>query len=233
MAATIIDHPKPAAASAASAKETRVGSAPTPPANAAAAGAGAKETRIGTAPAAPGQRPPQHQQQQGFMPAPPHAQKKPSGSKKWIYVGGAGIAAVLVLGVVVVGVAVFALSGTKKGNEPLKPAALAEEPAKPAPQPTEQTQPSTPADAAAGQPAGTAPATGGTTDMTVTPNPKGTALAPIESPAGGGTVTTSGSSSQGASRPAQQKPVQSKPKQTDSADAARRKREAALRALDQ
>jgi hypothetical protein len=222
MAATIIDPPGANTTSASSAKETRIG-APPSQANA-AAGAGAKETRIGTGPAAAGPRQPPP----GFMPAPPHAQQKPAGGKKWIYIAGAGVAAVVALGVVVVVVAVFALSGTKKGKEPVKPAALAEEPAKPATQPAEQPQPA--AADAAGQPAG-----GAATDMTVAPNSNGTALAPIEQPAGGNTVTAPTTNSQGASRAAQQQPrlTQSKPKQSDSADAARRKREAALRALDQ
>jgi serine/threonine-protein kinase len=221
LAATIIDQPFVNNASAA--KETRVGSAPQPQAN--AAGAGAKETRIGPAPAAQGPRPPQPPQ--GFIPMPPHAQQKPAGSKKWIYIGGAAVAAVLFLGVMVVGVGIFALSGSKKGKEPVKPAALAEEPVKPAPQPTaEQTQapqtvPLPPADAA-----GSAPATGG--DTTLAP-PTGTSLTPVDPPAGSSPTASSGS------RPAQQqqRPAQSKPKQADSADAARRKREAALRALDQ
>ncbi len=230
LAATIIDQPKPNTASGA--KETRIG--PPPQSQANAAGAGAKETRIGPSPAgAAGPRPPQPPQ--GFVPAPPHAQPKPSGSKKWIYIGAAAVAAVVVVGVMVVGVGIFALSGSKKGQEPVKPAALAGEPAKPATQPAEQPQPAQPADAAAGQPAGGAPSTGGTTDMTIAPDSKGTALAPIEAPAGGNTVPASGSSPQSGSRPAQQQrpPAQSRPKQADSADAARRKREAALRALDQ
>ena len=217
LGATLIDMPHANTASAA--KETRVGPAPQSQAN--AAGAGAKETRIGPAPGAQGMRPPQPPQ--GFI--PPHAQQKPAGSKKWIYIGGAAVAAVLVLGVIVVGVGIFAFSGSNKGKAPVKPAALAEEPVKPAPQPT-----TAPAADAAAQPAGGTQPTGGTTDMTVAP-PAGTSLAPIEPPAGGGTVTTSGT--QGGTRPAQQRPVQSKPKQSDSADAARRKREAALRALDQ
>jgi eukaryotic-like serine/threonine-protein kinase len=226
LGATLIDMPTANTASAA--KETRLG--PPPQANAAAAGA--KETRVGPAPVAQGPRPPQPPQ--GFVP-PPHAQPKPAGSKKWIYIGAAAVAAVLVLGVMVVGVGIFALSGSKKGQEPVKPAALAEEPSKPAPQPTTeqapQTAPLPAADAATGQPSGGAPATGGTTDTTLAP-PAGTGLAPIEPPAGGNSTASSGS--QGGSRPAQQpKPAQSKPKQADSADAARRKREAALRALDQ
>ncbi|MCA1619413.1 MAG: protein kinase [Acidobacteria bacterium] len=227
MAATLIDMPAGATASG-GAKETRIGPAPAPQANAAAAGA--KETRIGASPAAHGPRPPQGPQ--GFM--PPQAQPKPAGSKKWIYIAGAGVAALVVLGVVVVAGAFFAFSGSKKAAEPVKPAALAEEPAKPAPQPTAEQAPQTsPADAAASQPATGQPATGGTTDATLA-KPSGTALAPIDQPSGG--TASTGSTSQGAARTAaaQPKPAQPKPKQSDaSADAARRKREAALRALDQ
>ncbi|MET0626359.1 MAG: protein kinase [Pyrinomonadaceae bacterium] len=229
MAATLIDMPGAPASGAA--KETRVGPAPTPQANANAAG-GAKETRIGPAPGA-AQRPPQAPQ--GFMP-PPHAQQqKQGGSKKWIYIAGAGVAAVIAVGVVAVAVAFFAFSGSNQGKAPVKPAALAEEPAKPAPQPT--VEPSTPtappADSAAGQPPAGQPSTGG--GATITP-PAGSTLAPIDLPAGGGTASN-GSTSQGASRPASQpkaaQPKAAQPKQNDAADAARRKREAALRALDQ
>jgi serine/threonine-protein kinase len=226
LAATLID--MPGAHAPGGAKETRIGAAPTPQTNAAAAGA--KETRVGAAP----QRPPQAPQ--GFMPGPPppHAQQKQGGGKKLIYVAGAGVAAVVVLGVVVVAVAFFAFKGSNQGKAPVKPAALAEEPAKPAPQPTAeqpqqpQTVPLAPADAAAGQ-----PSTGG--DATVAP-PAGTALAPIDPPAGAGTAA-SGSASQGASRAASQpkaaQPKPAQPKQNDAAEAARKKREAALRALDQ
>ena len=230
MAATLIDMP----AGAAAAKETRIGPAPTPQTGAAGAAAGgAKETRIGPAPGA-AQRPPQPPQ--GFMP-PHQQQQKPAGSKKWIYVAGAGIAAVVLLGVVVVAVAFFAFSGSKKTPEPVKPAALAEEPAKPATQPTAepatQTAPLPPADAATttGQ-----PSTGGG-DVTVSPPPANTGLVPIEPPAASGSTGSAGSGSQGATRTASQpKQTQTRPaqpKQNDSAEAARRKREAALRALDQ
>ena len=221
LAATLIDQQPPPNAPAA--KETRIGPAPAPQANAAAAASGAKETRIGAAPAPP----------QGFQPAPPQGFRPPqapaqqsAGGKKWIYIGGAAVAAVLVVGVLVVAGAFFAFKGGPGGKkEPLKPAALAEEPAKPAAQPAEQP-------AAAPQP----PATVAPTDTTVA-QPSGTTVIPIEPPAGGGTPS-SGSASQGASRaaaappkPAQPKPAQ--PKQNDAAEAARRKREAALRALDQ
>ena len=221
MAATIIDPPKPAAGGA---KETRIG----PPPQANAAGAGAKETRIGVGPAA---GPQQQRPPQGFMPPPAHAQQNPAGSKKWLYIAGASVAAVAVLVVLVAGVGIFALSGSKKSQEPVKPAALAEEPAKPAPPPAEQPQPAPTADAAAaGQPA-EAPAP----PAIEVQGPQGTALAPIQPPAGGNTsVAASGSTSQGASRTAPKPPpAQPKPKPADSGDAARKRREAALRALDQ
>ncbi|HEX8559579.1 MAG TPA: protein kinase [Pyrinomonadaceae bacterium] len=241
LAATLIDQPHAGAAPAA--KETRIGPPPQAgaAAAAAAAGAGAKETRMGPAPSAQGT--------QGFAQGPPQGFRAPQagvqqqapaggGGKKWLYIAGAGVAAVVVLGVVVVGAALLAFSGSKQGNQPVKPAALAEEPAKPAPQPTveqvPQTVPLPPADAAAGQPGAGQPAAGG--DMTVAP-PSGTALAPIDPPAAGGGSNASAGSQAGARpaaqqpRPAQPRPAQ--PKQNDSAEAARRKREAALRALDQ
>jgi serine/threonine-protein kinase len=217
MAATIINQPAP---NANAAKETRIG-APPPPPHAAAAG-GAKETRIGPAPAAAPQMPPQN-----FATAPPQgfAQPKPAGSKKWLYVAGAGVAAVVLLGVVVVGAALFAFKGGPGGKkEPVKPAALAEEPAKPAAQPAEQPQPApptAPSGTTAEQPAAVAP--------TAPP-----AVVPIEQPASAGGQTAA-AGSQGASRTAQQPktPAPPKPKPADSGDAARKRREAALRALDQ
>jgi serine/threonine-protein kinase len=224
MAATIVDQPKPGAASA---KETRIGAGP-----AVAHASGAKETRIGAGPQGF-----QGQQQQGFKPQPPSQQQASAGGKKWVYIAGAGVAAVVLLGVLVVGGAFFAFSGSKKAQEPLKPAALAEEPAKPAPQPEQPAVPAAPAAADAGQPAGggqpqTPPAT---TDLPAAPGGTGTALAPIEPPAAGNTSTAgTGSASQGASRTAAKAPAPPKqPKQADSGDAARKRREAALRALDQ
>jgi serine/threonine-protein kinase len=214
LASTIIDQP---AANAAAAKETRIGAPPQAPHSA----GGAKETRIGPAPAAP---------PQAF--APQAAQAKPAGSRKWVYIAGAGVAAVVALFVVVGAVAFFAFKGGPGGKkEPVKPAALAEDSAKPAAQPAEQPQAPQPAADAGTQP----PAA--TTDMTVAPQPSGTTLAPIEQPAAPGARETAGSASQGSTpRAAQQpkQPAQQRPKPADSgADAARKRREAALRALDQ
>ncbi|MET0647709.1 MAG: protein kinase [Pyrinomonadaceae bacterium] len=235
MAATLVDLPKPSTS-----KETRVGTPPSAAAAGGAAAGGAKETRIGAPP----------QQQQPFIPPRPGAAPQPpqaarpqgAGSKKWIYIAGAGVAAAVVLGVLVVGGAFFFLR-SNRAPEPVKPAALAEQPAAPAPQPTaEQTQPAAPAgtDTATQPAAGVqAPNSGGTTPPDTTALPSGTqetTLAPLSPPASSGTSTAgSGTASQGSSRTAAQpRPTQPKPpRQNDSADAARRKREAALRALDQ
>jgi serine/threonine-protein kinase len=223
LAATIIDVPS---AGASASKETRVGTMPAPPPG------GAKETRIGPAPAAPAAGPPP----QGFMP-PPQAAAKPQGSKKWVYIAGAGVAAVVVFGVLAVGGAFFVL---RKGTPaPVKPAALAEEPAKPAAQPTTE-QPAAPpaADAAAAQPAADAqaPAGGAPAPPAATAPSAGTretTVVPLDPPASSG-ASTAGSASQGSTRGAAQRPAQPKPpKQNDSAEAARKRREAALRALDQ
>src|SRR5947209_228240 len=135
MDATLVNAPIPASADAA--KETRIG---TPGAFAAAAGPqDLKATRIGAPPAA---APPQ-----GFMPPAgfaPMPQARPAqqsffGKLTWVHFAGAGVAVLLVVGVVV-GLAAFAL--TRGGNkvEPVKPKALTEE-TKPSPQPTTPEQP--------------------------------------------------------------------------------------------
>jgi serine/threonine protein kinase len=218
LAQTIIG-PPPGGIDAA-AKETRIGAPVTPPQPV----GGAKETRIGPAPAQQQQgfRP----QQQGFVPTPPVRQQS-SGGKKWVLFAGAGLAAVVVLGVIVVGVALFAFSGSKKGKEPVKPAALAEEP-KPTPQPSEQpSQTSEPTQAA--QP--TSPGSGSNATDAQVPGATtgGTAVIPVEQPASSGT----GSPRTVQKQPTQRAPAAQQPRQTDAAEAARKKREAALRALDQ
>ena len=230
--ATIIDRPLPANTS----KETRVGTSVPPPA-AAAAGAGAKETRIGPAPAGGQQQPPFRPQPQPGFNAQQH-QVRPQGSrsKKWLYIAGAGVAAVVVIGVLAVG-GVFVMLRGKGGEAPVKPAALADQPAA---QPTVE-QPAAPpaADAATTQPAGDAqaPNFGGaapdTTALPPTDGAKEATLAPLDPPASAGTSTAS-SGSQATNHSTAPKPVQPKPpKPNDSADAARKRREAALRALDQ
>jgi serine/threonine-protein kinase len=235
MSATIIDPPP--SASGAGAKETRIGG----PAVAPLAGrsdqpAGArgqmKETRIGVGPNAgagagvaggPGAP-------RGFAPQPPPAQQQSFMSKlTWVHFAGAGAAALIAV-VAVVGLSIFALSGSKKRKEPVKPAALTEEPAKPAPQPTDQqAQPAQPTTPPAG---GTDQTTVGVPQQQPGSSSGGTPVVPVGPP-----PTVAASESQGASRPTQKAPAQSKPKpaaaDTGAADAARKRREAALRALDQ
>ena len=226
LGATLVDQPSPAAGS----KETRIGTPVAPPS------AGAKETRVGPAPAgAPPQQP--------FKPQPPppgfQAQQHPvrpqAGSKKWVYIAGAGVAAVVVVGVLVVGGAFFMLRG-KGGPAPVKPAALADQPAAPPTQPTAAQ----PAPAAATDASNTQPANGGAAAADTPAVPGGTTgvpLAPLDPPAGAGTSTagTGSAGSQGTNRTAAApKPAQPKPpRPNDSAEAARKRREAALRALDQ
>ncbi|HJQ33976.1 MAG TPA: protein kinase [Pyrinomonadaceae bacterium] len=242
MAQTLIGPPPGADAAS---KETRIGTAPAPSPQPAG---GAKETRIGPPPGMqqPGAQQgfqPQPQgfppQQPGFVPTP-QAQQQSSGSKKWIYIAGAGVAAVVLLVVVVAGGALFMFSGSKKNNEPVKPAALAEEP-KPTTQPTEQPAP-TAEPAQASQPAdsGTSGSSGGDAQVPGAVTSGGTTIVPVEQPTtSGGSSGSSGS--QGTTRtatkqpPAQrQQPAQQQPRQADSAaEAARKRREAALRALDQ
>ncbi|MBV9927948.1 MAG: serine/threonine protein kinase [Acidobacteria bacterium] len=237
-AATIIDRPQPPAANQATSKETRVGT-PTPPPAAAAAGAGAKETRVGPAPVVPPQpfRPQPPPPPPGFQ-AQQHQVRPQAGSKKWIYIAGAGVAAVVVLGVIVVGVAFFVLKPSGPGGKPpVKPAALADQPA--APQPSaEQPQPAP--TAAAADASTTQPSNGGATTADTTNVPGGkqeTTLAPLDPPANAGNTTTAGTGTQqGNGRAAAPRPPAQprQPRASDSsADAARKRRDAALRALDQ
>jgi serine/threonine-protein kinase len=237
LGATIIDSKPPvlnaAANSNTEAKETRIG----PPSAPAGARNQMKETRMGGGPAAAAQ----HAAQQhpppprGFAPGPAQAQQQKSFMSKltWVHFAGAGAAVLVVLGLIV-GLGVIVLtSGSKKGKEPVKPAALTEESSKPAPQPTEQTsqqanqptQPTTP-------PSGADQTTVGTQVPGSSSSSSGTTVIPVErSPAGS---TTSAAASEAPSRPAQRAPAQpSRPKAADSGDAARKRRDAALKALDQ
>jgi cytoskeletal protein RodZ len=146
----------------------------------------------------------------------------------WVHFAGAGAAVLVVLGVIV-GLGVIVLtSGSKKGKEPVKPAALTEESSKPAPQPTDQ-----PSQQQATQPTQPTTPPGGADQTTVVPGSgsNGTAVIPIQQPPAGS--TTSATASDAPSRPAQKAPAQSRPKAADSGDAARKRRDAALKALDQ
>ena len=207
MAATFVDRQPPTGAAA---KETRIG-APGSFAPGAGARGQLKETRIGAGPAAAlpqgfAQPPQGFAQQQSFM-----------SKLTWVHFAGAGVAVILFVGVVI-GVAVFALSGSKKTTQPVKPAALTEQPSKPAPQPTGQQA---------------APSTQGVTDQTtVGTQPVGTTVLPVENPNGTTPVVATEAPAQGPNRAATKAPAQ--PKKVDSAAAEReRKRKAALDALNQ
>jgi serine/threonine-protein kinase len=227
--ATLID--RPIAPNPASSKETRL--APPAQAPAAAAAGGAKETRIG-APPQPQPFGPQ-QPQPGFQ-AQQHQVRPQSGSRKWIIIAGAGVAAVVVFGVLVVGGAFVFLKGSG-GPAPVKPAALNDKPAPPAPQPTAE-QPAAADAGTAPLPADGGQAAGGgaATDAALpSAGAKEQPLAPLDPPAASGSSGAgAGTTTQGTVRPAQPKPAQPRqPRSNDAAEAARKRREAALRALDQ
>ena len=177
-----------------------------------------KETRIGAGPAV---QPPQ-----GFAPPPqgfagqqrPAQQQSFMSKLTWVHFAGAGVAVILFVGVVI-GVAVFALSGSKKTAQPVKPTALTEQPSRPAPQPTDQQA---------------APSTQGVTDQTTvgTQPVGGTTVLPVENTTA--PVVATEAPAQGPNRTTTKAPAQ--PKKTDSAAAAaerERKRKAALDALNQ
>ena len=78
----------------------------------------------------------------------PGAQQPPSkqsakGKPKWIYFAGAGVAAVLVVGVIAIVAAFVIFSGSKKTTQPVRPAALTDQQPKPT-QPADGTQQSAP-----------------------------------------------------------------------------------------
>jgi serine/threonine-protein kinase len=226
LGATMIDQKPPVSGDASAAKETRIGAregfAPGAKAN-----AQMKETRIGAGPAAAQQQQPPRgfapPQQQGFAHQQPTQQPQSFMSKlTLVHFAGAGAAALVVLGVIV-GLSILALtSGSKNSKEPVKPAALTEEPAKPAPQPTVQTP----------QPAQTTMPSGGAAaeQTTVGASSGGTTVIPVQQPP---PASTSVTASDAPSRPAQRAPAQSRPKSSDSAEAARKRHDAAIRALDQ
>jgi serine/threonine protein kinase len=204
MNATIID-PSPPNTSAA--KETRVGA---PGSFAPAQRDSMKETRIGVGPSGgAAATPPQgYAQPKPFAPQP--AQQSFMSKLTWVHFAGAGVAVVVVVGVVIT-VAAFALYGSKKANQPAKPASLTEQPSKPAqPQPTQQAAP---------------PAADQTTVGTQTGD---TNVIPIEKPV----ATAPAVATEGPSRATPKPPSQ--PKKADSSAAEReRRRKAALDALNQ
>jgi len=142
MNATIIDPKPPMNPNAA--KETRVG---TPGSFAPAQPQGArdamKETRIGVGPMS-GAAGPAGPQPQGFAQPSGYAPQRPAnqpskGKSKLIYFAGAGVAALLVIGLVV-GVGAYVLISRSKKAEPVKPAALTDQQPKPTQQPTTEPQ---------------------------------------------------------------------------------------------
>ncbi len=208
------------------AKETRIGvagaglagAAATVGAGAATAGAGAKETRIGT-----GLPPPP-----AYNPAGAHAAlaaTAPQGSflsnLTPVHYIGAGIGVLFILGVVLA-VPLILLTGSKK-EAPQKP--VVTKPATEAP-----SAPPTTEQPAAPQQAGTQPSAVGGTD-TPTPGGQSSVKAGAPLPVSGAPVVTP-PAAPGSSRQAA-KPAPQRPKVDAAADAARRKREAALKALDQ
>lgn len=233
--ATLIDpaFQQPSAA----AKETRVGppGSFTPPP--AVGRDPMKETRVGVGPlsGAAGVPPQQAFAQpqgfgaaQGFAPAPA-AQQAAKKGMPWLYIAGGGIALVIVAGIII-GVAVFIIaSRSKKTVEPAKPSALTEE-SKPTQQPTTQPSQQQQADTT------TTTTTGADQSTVGAQQPAGTTVIPVEQkPAGSAPVAASEAPSQG-SRPAAQRPATpppSRPKQADAASDAKKRRDAALRALDQ
>jgi serine/threonine protein kinase len=218
MDATLVNATLPASDSAA--KETRIG---TPGAFAAAAGGrDLKATRIGAPPlAAPPQgfAPPQQAQQQSFF-----------SKLTWVHYAGAGVAALLVVGLVV-GLLAFALT---RGNkvEPVRPKALTEE-SKPAPQPVTPTQPGGTAQGSANTSStGDAGSTTGTL-----PPPKPTEVVPV-APAETSSTGDAGrqSAARAAAPPKQAAPARPRNDAAASeaaASEAARRRKAALNALNQ
>jgi len=205
-------------------KATRLGvagaalSAPT----AAAAGAGAKETRLGTA-----AMPPAYQAA-GAVGTPPPVAQVPQGSffskLKPIHYIGAGVAALVVIGVLIAVPLLMLLGGSKK-EEPKKPLAT---------QPAAETPVTPPVAAPTTQQAETQqPSSGGGGDSSALPtasSPSAVKTGPLPV---GGLIIDSPKAASGPAKPAAKPAAPSKPRNNDAAAEARRKREAALRALDQ
>jgi hypothetical protein len=246
MAQTIIDGPAvptmpppsaappPPPAAAAAAKETRIGAPGEFAAAAPAASREMKETRLGVSPLAG----PAAARPASFSPTPP----PPAAAKQsffsrltWVHYAGAGVAALVLAGVVVGGAAFFLFSGKNRTPQAPPAKALTDETVKPAaPEPTATTPPEqTPATAGGGttlEGAG-APAPAPTQPVTLPPaqaqRPPG--VTPVQ-PAprqGQGQSQTAGSRPP---TPRAAPPQAQKPKSSDDA-AARRRR--ALEALDQ
>ncbi len=211
------------------AKETRIGTpGQYPPPQAPAAGA-AKETRIGPSPVAPG---PQRQAAPAFPPQPVAAPQPPPQQQSffsrltWVHYAGAGVAALVLLAVFGGGAFLLLVAGKKK--EPVKPTTLVEHPAAPAPTAAPVEVPAQPAapPADGGVVGVQVPAEGGAgAEKPAVPEKPSV---PVASEAGGRTAEA-GRPAAPAQRPAQP----AKPKNDSAAEAARKRRQAALDALNQ
>jgi serine/threonine-protein kinase len=187
-----------------------------------------KETRIGAGPVAPVAPP------QAFRPQQPQPAQQSAKKSTWIYFVGAGVAAVVIIGLLI-GVGAFVLLSRPKPPEPVRPASLtdqpASKPAQPAEQPTQQVeQPTQPTEQQ--QPAP------GATDQTTVGTQTGTTTAlPVEQPAPRTSAAPEAPSQRAEKKaPSQSQPQQRKPADNGAAAAAaerERKRKAALNALDQ
>ena len=201
-------------------KETRLGMAGAALSASAAAGAGAKETRLGTAM-------PRPYQAAGAEETP--VVQAPQGSffsklTPVHYIGG-GVAALVVLGVLIA-VPLMLLGGSKKEEQakPLATQPAAETPVTPPAiaTPTTQQAETQPSSVGGGGDPSALPALGKPSSVKTD--------APL--PLGGLTIDSPKTTSSSA-RPVAKPAAPSKPRNNDAAAEARRKREAALRALDQ
>jgi serine/threonine-protein kinase len=234
MGATLVDGIAPRQGFDAASKETRVGTT-----GGYTGGAGAfdplKATRVGTSPGVNAFPPPAGNAfapPAGFAPTMPPPPQSFMSKLTWVHYAGAGVAALFVL-VALAGLSFFVLS-SRKAPAPVQPKALNEEPAKPstqagtqelAPAPQQPPPPQTvPAqgDASAQLP----PDVGTASDVKTADKPVD--ITPVAPPAASSSVE----GRQAASRPAQKSPAPARPR-VDASDDARRKRAAALRALEQ
>ena len=199
-------HRQPTANAPRQLKETRVGtrrSRPPPRPE-----PGAKETRVG--PAAAQARRFGRSRRRASCAQQHQARPQSVGSKKWIYIAGAGVAAVVVLGVLVVGGAFFFSRAGRSGPAPVKPAALADKPGprRSRPPSSRRRRPPRPTPPPR-SPRGGAHATGAT--RCPSRRHAGTALAPIDAAGRRRRLDRRLRRSQGAHAPAQPKPAQPKP----------------------
>ena len=217
---------QPPTESDASLKETRLGALPADARAAAAASNQLKETRLGSSPSMPTPHAP-----------PPQAVAASNQSffskLTWMHYAGAGVVALLILGVIVAVPLVLYFAGGKKA--PATPAAEAEQQqqqnAAPPSVTSEAPPPTVPAAANPSAPTGSSVSGNdlpNATQQPVTAPPLLTTEQPVSLP----TVQPAGGETPAAAQTRKAPKPAAKPR-ADGADAARRKRDAALRALDQ